>query len=64
MCDRLGILIWQDMMFTCSMYPSDNQFLSSVSEEISQQIRRLQRHPSIVIWAGNNENEAALSGDW
>lgn len=64
MCDRLGILVWQDTMFACSMYPSDNQFLSSVSEEISQQIRRLQRHPSIVVWAGNNENEAALSGDW
>lgn len=57
-------MIWQDMMFACNMYPVDVDFLSSVTNEISQQIRRLQYHPSIVIWAGNNENEAALSGNW
>lgn len=57
-------MIWQDMMFACNMYPVDDKFLFSVKEEISQQIRRLQYHPSIVIWAGNNENEAALSGNW
>nr|CAD7416536.1 unnamed protein product [Timema cristinae] len=62
--DQLGILIWQDFMFACSMYPSDEHFLSSVNMEVEQQVRRLQRHPSVAIWAGNNENEAALSQNW
>nr|CAD7205356.1 unnamed protein product [Timema douglasi] len=62
--DQLGILIWQDFMFACSMYPSDERFLSSVNMEVEQQVRRLQRHPSVAIWAGNNENEAALSQNW
>nr|CAD7448136.1 unnamed protein product [Timema bartmani] len=62
--DQLGILIWQDLMFACSMYPSDEHFLSSVNTEVEQQVRRLQRHPSVAIWAGNNENEAALSQNW
>ncbi|XP_050430133.1 beta-mannosidase isoform X2 [Adelges cooleyi] len=63
-CDKLGIMVWQDMMFACAMYPSDDRFLDVVSTEVRQQIRRLQHHPSIVLWAGNNENEAALRGNW
>ncbi|CAH0385284.1 unnamed protein product [Bemisia tabaci] len=64
LCDRLGILIWQDLMFACSMYPADSDFLSSVAVEVDQQVKRLQHHPSIAIWAGNNENEAALVQNW
>lgn len=62
--DEYGILIWQDMMFACALYPTDPQFLSSVQVEIRQQVRRLQHHPSIALWAGNNENEAAITGLW
>lgn len=63
-CDRLGILVWQDLMFACSLYPVSTQFLKSVEEEVKQQVQRLQHHPSIAIWAGNNENEAALAQNW
>ncbi|XP_046686486.1 beta-mannosidase-like isoform X2 [Homalodisca vitripennis] len=63
-CDELGILIWQDMMFACSMYPATDEFLATVATEVTQQIQRLQHHPSVAIWAGNNENEAALAGNW
>lgn len=64
LADELGILIWQDFMFACAMYPTRSQFLESVSVEVKQQVRRLQHHPSILLWAGNNENEAALRGNW
>ncbi|KAI8424942.1 hypothetical protein MSG28_006854 [Choristoneura fumiferana] len=63
-CDQLGILIWQDFLFACSMYPADTEFLNSVKVEIEQNVIRLQHHPSIAIWAGNNENEVALRGNW
>ncbi len=46
------------------MYPTGSEFLESVSTEIRQQVRRLQHHPSLLLWAGNNENEAALRGNW
>ena len=52
------------MMFACAMYPAEDDFLKNVKTEIRQQIRRLQHHPSIALWAGNNENEAALRGNW
>ncbi|OTF82415.1 Beta-mannosidase-like protein, partial [Euroglyphus maynei] len=64
LADEYGILIWQDMMFACALYPTDTAFLRSISKEIRQQIRRLQYHPSIAIWAGNNENEQAIAGMW
>ena len=51
-------------MFACSMYTTEPWFLDSVKTEVEQQVRRLQRHPSVVLWAGNNENEAALRGKW
>jgi beta-mannosidase len=62
--DELGILIWQDFMFACSMYPADPATLASVREEVRHQVRRLQHHASLALWAGNNENEAALRGNW
>lgn len=62
--DEYGIMIWQDFMFACSMYPTTNEFLNSVKQEVIQNVWRLKNHVSIVIWAGNNENEAALYGNW
>ncbi|XP_060074948.1 beta-mannosidase-like [Ylistrum balloti] len=62
--DRLGIMIWQDFMFGCAMYPVHESFMDSVASEITYQVRRLKHHPSIVIWSGNNENEKALIQSW
>uniref|UniRef100_A0A336MH08 beta-mannosidase n=1 Tax=Culicoides sonorensis TaxID=179676 RepID=A0A336MH08_CULSO len=64
MADEFGILLWHDMMFACAMYPADSNFLKSVRLEIKQNVRRLQSHPSIAIWATNNENEVALRQNW
>lgn len=63
-CDELGILIWQDFMFACSMYPSTESFLDSVREEVRDNVLRLQHHASIALWSGNNENELALVTNW
>ncbi|HMJ24286.1 MAG TPA: glycoside hydrolase family 2 TIM barrel-domain containing protein, partial [Pyrinomonadaceae bacterium] len=58
LCDEMGILVWQDFMFGCSMYPGDQAFLENVRQEASDNVRRLRNHPSIVIWVGNNEIES------
>lgn len=55
-CDELGILIWQDFMFACGNYPGHKEFLASVKREGIANVKRLRHHPSIVIWAGNNED--------
>lgn len=54
-CDEKGILVWQDFMFACVMYPGDEAFLLNVKEEAEQQIVRLRDHASIALWCGNNE---------
>ncbi|XP_054550588.1 beta-mannosidase isoform X2 [Talpa occidentalis] len=64
LCDELGVMVWQDMMFACALYPTDHGFLESVRREVAHQVRRLKSHPSIIIWSGNNENEAALKMNW
>ncbi|XP_043111548.1 beta-mannosidase isoform X2 [Puntigrus tetrazona] len=64
LCDMYGIMIWQDFMFACALYPIEKDFIQTVREEIIQQVRRLKSHPSVVIWSGNNENEAAIATDW
>ncbi|XP_004401913.1 PREDICTED: beta-mannosidase [Odobenus rosmarus divergens] len=64
LCDELGIMVWQDFMFACALYPTDRDFMNSVRAEVAHQIRRLKYHPSIIAWSGNNENEAALMMNW
>jgi beta-mannosidase len=59
LCDELGLMVWQDFMFACSMYPGDEKFLESVRAEAVDNVKRLRNHPSIVIWVGNNEVETA-----
>ncbi|MDC0204315.1 hypothetical protein OAJ65_00805 [Flavobacteriales bacterium] len=55
LCDSLGILIWQDFMFACAMYPSDSLFLKNIKQEAIDNVKRLRHHPSIALWCGNNE---------
>lgn len=59
-CDENGILVWQDFMFAGSFYPADNDFLNNVKEEVKDQVNRLQNHPSIALWCGNNEIDEAI----
>ncbi|WP_297194633.1 glycoside hydrolase family 2 protein [uncultured Porphyromonas sp.] len=60
LADERGILIWQDFMFACTAYPGDDAFLSNVSRELVDNIRRLRSHPSIAVWCGNNEIREAM----
>jgi beta-mannosidase len=53
--DRLGVLIWPDMMFACAQYPPVDWFLEEVKEEVESQIRRNSHHASILFWCGDNE---------
>ena len=55
-CDESGILVWQDFMFACASYPTWPGYLQSVELEARQNVRRLRHHPSIIAWAGNNED--------
>ena len=56
LCDKKGILVWQDFMYACAMYPGDELFLKNAEKEAEDQLLRLRNHPSIVLFCGNNEN--------
>ncbi|KAK2600260.1 hypothetical protein QQS21_004978 [Conoideocrella luteorostrata] len=55
-CDELGVLVWHDFQFACASYPTYPSYLRSLEVEARQQIRRLRWHPSVIAWAGNNED--------
>jgi beta-mannosidase len=59
LCDENGILVWQDFMFACAMFPGDAAFQDNVKHEATDNIKRLRNHPSIALWCGNNEILAA-----
>lgn len=54
-CDRLGIMVFQEVMFACSDIPADTGFQDSVIKELEYQLPRLRNHPCIVLWSGGNE---------
>jgi beta-mannosidase len=62
LCDENGLLVWQDFMFACAMFPGDEAFLNNVKEEAVDNIKRLRNHPSIALWCGNNEILSAWLG--
>lgn len=68
LCDKNGVIVWQDFMFACAMYPGDDAFLENVRQEAIQNVKRLRNHPCIALWCGNNEMDAAwgygTSGGW
>jgi len=57
LCDELGLLVWQDFMFACTIYPGDRAFLDSVQREAEDQVRRLRHRACLALWCGNNEIE-------
>jgi beta-mannosidase len=57
LCDELGLLVWQDFMFACTLYPGDAAFLKSVAAEAEYQVRRLRNRTCLALWCGNNEVE-------
>ena len=56
LCDELGLMVWQDFMMACALYPDTKPMLEELTAEATYQVRRLQREPSIVLWNGDNEN--------
>lgn len=57
LCDKIGILVWQDFMYVCAGYPEEDWFLREAKREAEEAVLRLRGHPSIVLWCGNNENQ-------
>jgi beta-mannosidase len=63
LCDRYGLLVWQDFIFACGIYPEDEVFAANVRLEAVENVRRLRHRASLALWCGNNEMEQGWS-DW
>ena len=62
LCDEYGIMIWQDFMFACSMYPAEGALLDNIHQEAVDNVKRLRNHACIALWCGNNECQDAWLG--
>lgn len=61
MCDELGLMVWHDLMFSCNLYPATEEFLTEIQSEVAQAVTRIDYHPSLAVWCGDNELIGALS---
>ena len=61
LCDENGIMVWQDFAMGCTTYPQDPEFAAKIREEAISVVLKLRKHPSLVLWAGNNENDISLA---
>lgn len=57
LCDQKGLLVWQDFMFACYLFPGTREFLSLVRAEAVYQLKRLSYRTCLALWCGNNEIE-------
>lgn len=63
LCDRYGLLVWQDFMFACGVYRMTEAFASNIEKEAEDNVKRIRHHASLALWCGNNEMETAWV-DW
>ena len=61
LCDRYGILVWQDFAMGCGIYPRDEDFCAQMREEAESVVTRLRNHPSLLLWSGDNECDACAA---
>ena len=61
LCDELGLMVWQDFMFACHLYPSTPDFLAEVDAEVRDVVSRISHHACIALWCGDNELIGALT---
>ena len=59
LCDRAGIIVWQDLMYACNIYDFTKDFEENIIEETKDNVRRIRHHASLGLWCGNNEIESA-----
>lgn len=58
LADEMGILLWSEFEFSDALYPVDAEFLENSRQEAVYQVRRINHHPSLALWAGGNELES------
>lgn len=62
LCDRLGLMVWQDFPLACNKYAESPEFLDTLGQEAESIVKQLKPHPCVVVWCGGNELYNAWSG--
>lgn len=60
LCDKYGIMVWQDFSMACGIYSQGDNFAKAIEKEVTQVVCRLRSHPSLALWSGNNENDQVI----
>jgi len=63
-CDELGLIVWQDFMFACTLYELTDAFEQNIKMELIDNIKRIRHHACLGLWCGNNEMEMFIDNNW
>lgn len=61
LCDKYGIIVWQDFAMGCASYPQNDNLCDRIRIEVESVVKRLRQHPSLALWAGDNECDIATA---
>lgn len=65
LCDELGLIVWEDFMFACSVYELTPEFEDNITHEFIDNVKRIRHHACLGLWCGNNEMEDFVrQGEW
>ena len=59
-CDAHGIMVWQDFMTGCSVFPQSDAYAKATEEEVRTVVLKYRNRASLALWSGNNENDCAF----
>ncbi|MGN1129573.1 MAG: glycoside hydrolase family 2 protein [Candidatus Flemingiibacterium sp.] len=62
LCDKLGMMVWQEFPLACNNYPDKDAYLTVLEKEATSIVKRLREHPSVILWCGGNELFNSWSG--
>ena len=60
LCDELGLVVFEDLMFACMRISRDEAMHENIAVEVRENLTRIRHHACLAVISGNNEVEEMM----